>query len=138
MKDAISVGIKHTHTFQVNDNKTVAKLYPEADSFQIMPPVFATGFMVGFLEWACMEAIKDFLEDDERTVGTHIDVSHQAATPVGMTVTANVELSKIDGKKLTFLVEAFDEKDCISKGTHERFVINHEKFLERLKAKADA
>ena len=138
MKDTISVGIKHTHTFQVNDNKTVAKLYPEADSFQVMPPVFATGFMVGFLEWACMEAIKDFLEDDERTVGTHINVSHQAATPVGMTVTANVELTEIDGKKLTFSVEAFDEKDCIGKGTHERFVINHEKFLERLKDKADS
>ncbi|NCU48142.1 MAG: thioesterase, partial [Candidatus Fonsibacter ubiquis] len=85
--------------------------------------------LVGFLEWACILAIKPHLDwPNEQSVGTHINVSHEAATPVGHEVTASVELIKIEGKKLTFNVDARDLKDIISKGTHERFVINKEKF----------
>ena len=133
MKDTLSVGLQYQHTFKVPASKTVPALYPEADEFLVMPEVFATGFMVGFLEWACIKAINPFLDfPQEQTVGTHINVSHEAATPIGLTVTANVELIKIEGRKLTFKVEAHDGVDLISQGTHERFVINKEKFYAKV------
>lgn len=129
MKNSLKVGIKYEHKFIIPKSKTVPNLYPESEEFKIMPEVFATGYLVGFLEWACILAIKPHLDwPAEQSVGTHINVSHEAATPVGLEVIANVELTKIEGKKLTFNVDARDLKDIISKGTHERFVINKEKF----------
>jgi len=101
-----------------------------------MPEVFATGFLVGFLEWACIKAINPHLDwPKEQTVGTHINVSHDAATPPGLEVTATVELIKVEGRKLLFSVEAHDGIDLISKGVHERFVINKEKFDARMAEK---
>ena len=98
-----------------------------------MPEVFATGFLVGFLEWACIKAINPHIDwPKEQTVGTHINVSHEAATPPGLEVTAIVELIDVDGRKLVFSVEAHDEVDLISKGQHERFVIDKEIFDARL------
>jgi len=73
----------------------------------------------------------------EQTVGTHIDVSHIAATPVGFDVTAKVRLIEVDGRKLVFEVEAHDGVDVISKGTHQRYVINKDKFNTKMKEKAD-
>ena len=136
MRDSLVVGIRYQHTFKVPTSKTVPALYPEAEEFLVMPEVFATGFLVGFLEWACIKAINPHLDfPEEQTVGTHIDVSHEAATPVGLTVTANVELIMIEGRKLTFKVEANDGVDLISRGTHERFIINKEKFNEKVAIK---
>lgn len=104
-------------------------LYPESEEFVVMPEVFATGFLVGFLEWACIKANNPHLDwPKEQTVGIHINVSHDAATLPGLEVTAIVELVKVDGRKLLFSVEAHDGIDLISKGQHERFVINKEKF----------
>ncbi|GAB3935699.1 hypothetical protein GCM10028804_55130 [Larkinella terrae] len=100
-----------------------------------MPEVFATAFLVGFVEWTCIEALRPYLTSDERTVGTYIDISHCAATPVGMVVIAEVELIEIIGRKLRFKVLCRDEKELISEGFHERFIINYEKFLERVKKK---
>ncbi len=136
MKDTLAVGLKYQHTFKVPASKTVPALYPEADEFLAMPEVFATGFLVGFLEWACIKAINPYLDfPHEQTVGTHINVSHQAATPAGLSVTANVELIEIEGRKLTFKVEAHDGIDLISQGTHERFVIHKEKFDSKVFSK---
>jgi fluoroacetyl-CoA thioesterase len=139
MKSPLTIGIKYEHTFTVPLSKTVPALYPEAEEFLMMPEVFATGFLVGFLEWACIKAINAYLDfPEEQTVGTHINVSHQAATPVGLVVTAKVELIKIEGKKLTFKVEAHDGTDLISQGTHERFIINKMKFDAKVTAKQKA
>ena len=136
MKETLKVGIKYQHKFTVPKSKTVPNLYPESEEFKIMPEVFATGYLVGFLEWACILAIKPHLDwPSEQSVGTHINVSHQAATPVGLEVIANVELVKIEGKKLTFNVEARDAVDIISKGVHERFIINKEKFISKVNEK---
>jgi len=101
-----------------------------------MPEVFATGFLVGFLEWACIKAVNPHLNwPEEQTVGTHINVSHEAATPVGLEVTATVELIAVEGRKLIFSVQAHDGIDLISKGTHERFIINKLKFDAKVKIK---
>jgi fluoroacetyl-CoA thioesterase len=139
MKESLKPGIKYEHKFKMPPSKTVPALYPEAEEFVAMPEVFATGFLVGFLEWACIKAINPHLDwPKEQTLGTHIDVSHEAATPPGLEVTATVELIAVEGKKLTFTVEAHDGVDLISKGRHERFVINKEKFEARVAAKASA
>jgi len=129
MKDSLKPGIKYEHKYTVPASKTVPSLYPEADEFIIMPEVFATGFMVGFLEWSCIKAVNPHLDwPAEQTVGTHINVSHEAATPPGLEVTAMVELIEIDGRRLVFDVEAHDNAGRIARGTHERFVIIKEKF----------
>ena len=92
--------------------------------------------MLGFLEWACIKAVNTHLDwPQEQTVGTHIDVSHEAATPPSLEITATVELIAIEGKKLIFSVEAHDGIDLISKGRHERFIINKEKFDAKVLAK---
>jgi len=90
--------------------------------------------MVGFLEWACIKAVNPHLDwPEEQTVGTQINVSHSAATPPGFEVTAKVKLTQVDGRRLVFEVEANDGVDVISKGTHERFVINRARFSEKVK-----
>jgi fluoroacetyl-CoA thioesterase len=98
--------------------------------------VFATGFLVGFLEWACIQAVNPHLDwPAEQTVGTHIDVSHVAATPAGFDVTAKVKLIEVNGRRLLFEVEAHDGVEMISKGEHERFIINKDKFVAKMKEK---
>jgi|MudIll2142460700_1097286.scaffolds.fasta_scaffold379428_2 fluoroacetyl-CoA thioesterase len=102
-----------------------------------MPEVFATAFLVGFLDWACIKAIHPHLDlPAEQTVGTHIDVSHIAATPSGFAMTANVKLIEVDGRRLLFEVEAHDGVDLISKGKHERFIIYKEKVDLKMKEKS--
>ena len=132
----LKTGIKYEYKFIVPKSKTVPALYAESEEFLVMPEVFATGFLVGLLEWACILAIKPYLDwPNEQTVGTHINVSHEAATPAGLEVTVKVELIAIEGRKLTFNVEADDGIDFISKGIHERYVINKQKFDEKIKLK---
>jgi len=136
MKDTLRPGIKYKHRFIIPPSKTVPSLYPESEEFLVMPEVFATGFLVGFLEWSCIKAINAHLDwPDEQTVGTHIDVSHEAATPPGLEVTATVELIEVEGRKLVFNVKAHDGIDLISKGRHERFVINKEIFETKINEK---
>lgn len=136
MKETLKPGIRYEHKFVIPQSKTVPELYPEAEEFALMPEVFATGFLVGFLEWACIRAINPHIDwPREQTVGTHIDVSHEAATPPGMEVTATVELIAVEGRRLVFAVEAHDGMDLISRGRHERFVINREKFIAKVGAK---
>ena len=136
MKPSLKPGITFEHRFVVPVTKTVPALYPEAEEFLVMPEVFATGYLVGFLEWACVKAINPHLDWPlEQTVGTHIDVSHSAATPPGMEVIANVELIAVEGKALTFAVRAHDGVDAISEGRHQRHVIVKERFDARLLAK---
>jgi len=137
MKETLKPGIESEFTFRIPESKTVLALYPESSEFQEMPEVFATGYLVGFLEWACIKAINPHLNwPQEQTVGSHIDVSHIAATPVGFDVTAKVRLIEVDGRKLMFEVEAHDGVDTISKGRHERFVIYKERFDSKMKEKA--
>ena len=136
MKETLKPGIRYEHKFVIPQSKTVPALYPESEEFAAMPEVFATGFLVGFLEWACIRAINPHIDwPHEQTLGTHINVSHEAATPPGLEVTATVELIAVEGRRLVFNVEAHDGVDLISRGQHERFVINKEKFVARVGAK---
>jgi fluoroacetyl-CoA thioesterase len=139
MKPTLRPGIRYQHNYKVPPSKTVPALYPESEDFLAMPEVFATGFLVGFLEWACVLAIKPHLDwPEELTLGTHIDISHEAATPPGLEVTATVELVAVEGKKLIFEVEAHDGVDIIARGRHERMIANRAKFDAKLAAKGAA
>jgi fluoroacetyl-CoA thioesterase len=136
MKETLKPGIRYEHRLIVPPSKTVPALYPEAEEFLVMPEVFATGFLVGFLEWACIKAVNPHLDwPEEQSVGTHIDVSHEAATPAGLEVTASVELIGVEGRKLIFAVSAHDGVDLISRGRHERFIINKQKFDAKMATK---
>jgi fluoroacetyl-CoA thioesterase len=137
MKPSLQPGLTHRFTFNMPATKTVPQLYPESAAFQQMPQVLATGYLVGLLEWACIEAINPHLDwPREQSLGTLVNFTHLAATPPGMTITVDVRLDRVDGRKLAFSVSAHDGVDRISEGTHERFVIDAGKFNAKLAAKA--
>lgn len=138
MKDSLQPGLEHRLTFQVPASKTVPALYPESAAFQQMPEVFATGFLVGLLEWACVELVNPHLDwPAEQTLGTHVDVSHAAATPPGLHVTVTARLTGVERRRLTFEVEAHDGVDVISRGTHQRAVVDAARFMAGVRAKAE-
>ena len=136
MKDTLRPGITHEHRFTVTESKTVPNVYPESELFRDMPKVFATAYLVGLVEWACMELLRPHLEPSERTVGVDVRLTHSAATPPGMTVTVKVALEKVEGRRLVFRASAHDGVDPICEGTHERFVIDPERFAKKLSEKA--
>ena len=132
VKATLRAGLKGEHGMMVAKSHLVPALYPELETFQIMPPVFATGFLVGFIEWACVETLGPHLDDHEQSLGTQIDISHEAATPAGQRVTAFVECVGVEGRRLSWAVEVHDENNLISRGRHERFVIDRERFMASL------
>lgn len=101
-------------------------------------PVFATPRMVALMEGAAVDAVQADLEEGQGTVGTHLNISHDAATPIGMRVWAEAELTAVEGRKLTFAVAAYDEAGPIGKGIHERFIIQNDRFLSKTEAKKSA
>jgi fluoroacetyl-CoA thioesterase len=114
MKASLEPGLKFEFKYTVPESKTVPYLYPEATEFQEMPQVLATGFMVGLIEWACVDFINRYIDwPREQTVGTDVKLSHLAATPPGLTVTVKGELIHIEGRKLTFAIVADDGIDVI-------------------------
>ena len=100
-------------------------------------PVFATPWMVALMENAAVQAVQAALEPGKGTVGTRLDVTHDAATPIGMKVWAEAEVTAVEGRRLTFAVSAFDEAGEIGGGIHERFIIKTDKFLARAQAKLE-
>ena len=98
-------------------------------------PVFATPCMIALMEKAAMNSVQPFLDEGQGTVGTRIDVSHLAATPVGMAVRAETELTAIDRRRLTFSGKAFADGELIGEGTHERFIVESARFLQKAEAK---
>ncbi len=139
MKESLQAGLEHSFSFKVDESKLVPALFPEAEEFGVMPRVFATGYLVGLVEWACIQAINPHIDwPAEQTVGTRVELSHEAATPPGFAVTVKVNLVAVEGRKLTFAVEARDNQDVISRGTHQRYVINKEKFDAGLKKKIES
>ena len=136
MKDSLKVGDVHTFKFRVTDEKTVPALYPESPDFRAMPSVIATGFMVGLMEWACIDALKPHLDEGEGSLGVAINVTHVAATPPGMEVAVTVTCTKIDGRRVSWQVVARDEVELIGEGTHDRAIVLWDRFLPRIAEKA--
>ena len=123
-KPTLRPGLAHAETILITDRLTVPEMADYFSNFAAMPPVFATAYLVAFVEWTCVRFLADHLLDGEASVGTKVDLSHDAATPVGM-----------EGRKLRFKVDCRDERDLIGAGFHERFVIDEARFLSRLDQK---
>lgn len=125
----LTPGLSAELSITVTDAETAAKWGSG------LVPVYSTPALVGLMEAAAVKALEGQLETGKTTVGGHIDVQHLAATPVGMTVRARAELTAVEGRKLTFHVEAWDEVEKIGEALHERFLIDTEKFVARVQAK---
>ncbi len=136
MKESLKQGLAFEFSFPVQEERLVPHLLPDSPEFQLMPRVLATGYMVGLMEWACIKALNPYLDwPREQTVGVHVDLSHTAATPAGLTVLVRGRLDEIQGRKLIFSMSAHDGVDEISQGRHDRYVINAESFNARAEAK---
>jgi fluoroacetyl-CoA thioesterase len=136
MKPTLVPGLEGRFRYRVPPSRTVPRIYEDAPDFQLMPEVLATGYLVALCEWACIELIKPHLDwPREQSLGTHVDLSHLAATPPGLTVDIRVRVEQVDGRKLAFRVEADDGVDRITEGRHERVVILAERFEAKLAAK---
>ena len=98
-------------------------------------PVYATPMMIAEMENAAQSSVQPYLEEGEGTVGTRMNVSHVSATPVGMKVRIETELTQVDRRRLVFSVKAYDEAGLIGEGEHERFIIQNEKFMAKTNAK---
>lgn len=136
MRPTLVPGAKISFRYEVPPTKTVPHLYPESADFQAMPHVFATGFMVGLMEWACLELLKPYLDPGEGSLGIHIDVSHVAPTLPGQTVTVEVECTAVDRRRVVFDVTAHDGIDLIGKGRHERMIVPWSRFIAGVNEKA--
>ena len=126
----MNIGIKGRAETVVSAENT-AKIMGSGDL-----DVFATPHMVALMENAAAVSVADELEDGMSTVGTKLEISHDAATPVGMKVWAESKLVEVDGRRLVFEVSAFDERGSIGHGRHERCIIRKERFLAMTNAKA--
>ncbi len=126
----ISLGAKGRSTLVVAHEHLANRLKDPS-----LPPVLATPVMVLVMENAALNAIRGYLEPGESAVGTAIDIRHLAPTPVGQQVTAEAEVTSVEGRRIVFAVSARDEFEDIGKGIHERVVVNLDRVAERLKAK---
>lgn len=127
----VTVGMKGRAESVVNDQNTALA----AGSGTL--PVFATPCMCALMEKAAWTAIAPGLEEGESTVGTSLNLSHSSATPLGLKVWAESEVTLVDGKRIELTVAAYDEKGLIGKGTHERFIVTNERFLAKAARKLE-
>lgn len=129
-------GIHHQASFILEQKHTVPELDINWQEFRDMPPVLATAVMTSFIEQTCVELLRPYMNAGEHTVGTAVDLTHTAASLPGETGTATTELTSVDGRNLKFRVECRDTSGIIGSGTHRRVIINKERFMDRLTAKA--
>lgn len=127
----IKIGSKFSVEKRVDETLTAAAVGSGA------LPVFGTPFMLGMMENAALQCLQQFLEEGQGSVGTHLNVSHDAPTPIGMKVTAEAEITAVsaNGKMVDFQVSAFDEAGPIGIGTHTRAIISNERFLSKCNGK---
>lgn len=133
MKDSLRTGLSHEFTYEVPANRTVPHLLPESPEFTQMPDVLATGYLVAIVEWACMEGLRAHLDEDEISLGIHVNLSHEAATLVGWTIKIETTIHHIDHRAVTFEITVTDDRGTVvSTGTHRRGIVNRERFLNKL------
>ena len=129
MSEELKAGLTHEMERQVTEDLSAQKVFPH------VPNVYATRAMVGHFEEVCAEMVLPYLGEGEQTVGIGMKFSHTAATPIGMKVRFTAKLVEVEGRKLTFEVEGFDEVEKIGQATHQRFIINAEKFNSKIAQK---
>ena len=142
MSPHLQPGVRFEWCYTVPPRATVPQLYHDTPFCLDMPDVLATGYMVGMMELACLHGMMPYVDwPHEQSVGTMVSFQHLAPTPPGMTLTIRGEVIEVDGRRVRFRVEAWDEVDRICEGIHERCVIDPARFdakVEQKKARAAA
>ncbi len=125
----MTAGLKHTVTETVTTDNTADKVGSG------LLPVYATPSMIALMEKCASECVAPYLEEGKASVGTMLNVKHLSASPIGIKITCTATLTEVDGRRLVFALEAYDEKGLIGEGTHERFVIDTERFMAKCHSK---
>lgn len=128
----LNLGIKGAQSVTVDEERTAAYM----GSGDLL--VFATPAMIALIEKTASESVRPYLEMGQSTVGTHLDVAHSSATPMGMTVVCETELTEVDRRRLVFKVRVYDSGGDVGSGTHERFVVDSMRFMEKAELKKAA
>lgn len=126
----LEVGMTHEMSMRVKPEHSAARFVRD------VPDVFASAAMIAFIEETCAALVAPYLEPGQTTVGTNFQLTHQAATPIGMAVTVKAQLVEIDRRRLKLAVEVYDEVEKVSEGFHERFIIDQDKFAAKVETKA--
>lgn len=136
MSPDLKPGLRFEWRYLIPPRATVPALYHDTAFCLDMPDVLATGYMVGMMELACVNGIMPYVDwPREQSLGTHVSFRHLAASPSGMRLTIKGEVLEVEGRRIKFRVEAWDEEDKISEGEHERMIIAPEKFNARMAQK---
>jgi len=136
MNPSFQAGVRFDWRYTVPARATVPQLYHDTLFCHDMPDVLATGYLVGMMELACLNGMRDYLDwPREQSLGTMVSFQHLAPTPPGMAVRIEVEVLEVDGRRVRFQVDAWDAFDKICTGTHERHVIDTARFNARLAQK---
>jgi predicted thioesterase len=131
MSESLASGLTKTARITVDDSRTISFMGDEGR-------VYATPELVRDIEMTCRDLILEHIDEGQDSVGTHIDVSHIAATPIGMWVDITVTVNSVDGRAVTMEINAKDPVEQICRGSHSRFVVDVDKTIERLRKKVDA
>jgi predicted thioesterase len=129
MKDTLKPGVTHTLTLRVTRALTITHLG------EAVTPVYSTPSLIAGMEEVSRQALLPYLDEGEESVGTMVNIRHTAATPLGMRVTVRTTLVEVDRRRCLFALEAFDEREKIGEGTHERFIVNIARFIARVDEK---
>lgn len=136
MSPELKPGIRFEWRYTVPSRATVPNLYHDTAFCLDMPDVLATGYMVGMMELACVNGIMPYVDwPREQSLGTMVSFAHLAPTPPGMTLTIKGEVTEVEGRRVRFRVEAWDEVERICEGEHERFIIDPLRFADKLARK---
>ena len=136
MKASLVPGVTATHAYTVTAANTVPHLAMDRSTFDDIPEVLATAYMVVMMEGAATKALRPYLESNEGSVGISVNVTHLAATLPGQTVSVTAEVIAVEGRKITFKVTAHDGLDKIGEGTHSRAIVPWDRFKQGIAAKA--
>jgi len=126
------LGVSHSVAIPVDARFTVPGLLPQIPSWAAMPPVLATAMLVAVMEWAALETLLPYLDQNERSLGTLVDMTHTAPTPVGVVVRATATIRAVDGRFVDFDIEASDENGVVGRARHRRAVIEMDRFATRI------
>lgn len=132
MESPFKVGLTNEMRLRTGSEHSAQKFFSQ------LPDVFATPYLVGLMEGVSAELMARHLGPGEQSVGISMNFKHLAPTPLGMEVRAVTEITQVEGRKLTFMIEVFDEQEKIGEALHERFIINADKFMQKVAAKATA
>ena len=136
MNQKLKPGIMFEWSYTVPERATVPNLYNDTAFCRDMPDVLATGYMVGMMELACLHGLMPYVDwPREQSLGTMVNFNHLAPTAPGMTLLIKGEVTEVDGRRVCFRVEAWDEVERVCEGTHERYLIDPERFAQKVAQK---